>query len=763
MSSATNGWNAVCALDMSAVNGLLLQQHLNAGSGSPVPPLQFATSVQSGLCLAEVVLAPPEMSFTSDNGNQQATFSMTVQSAMLMAADCSQAVWLPTDDTPLLRTVDLQIVTGTDNSLGEVAAIVPGTQAPADWQTFAQAVVDGVMTAAMSYRLGTILATNSGLGLEPASFTFALQSSADGSSSALLLLITTSGEPGSPAPLDDYPLAAGTTAALILSEEILFSEILPAALSSTFNAAPSPPILPATFEGQQTADGGWQIVATAGIANLGSVVSASNIGGGLGVVTVDENGQLDRTSCQVPLTGNSSLFIAAGDGTALQIAWKCLWTQLWANLPPTSPSVVTSVPMVLSYACASTPTIDPTTDAVTFQGTEQWTFSANQNANPPAWTTEAFNPPNPNAQLMDATEGGVFFLSFFPLMEAESINTFALANLLFPGQTALTLLDAAFPGDLQLTGRMIAQITIEPAAVTLAPEGQQTFTSAQAVTFWCRQFPHNFGPTSFSQATGLYSAVFTAPPGPSPRPIKVLALGTSGGAAVAAVTVTGVVPPPPPFIIWPQNAMLSPNGGAITITTTDAEGNPAGSTCVVEGDDCFATQVSTGVWSCDVDIASGATNPPFTITATLTSNADPSQSGTVDIIVATLDVITLTWGDGSPSPSSVDLVPGGTMQLSASVQSGYSDLRWAITPQGYGGTIVPMEGDPTQATLTAPAEPPPAGTESYTVYAYYADQDTNAMGAGTALFTVSGGGNEDRHVHQAGAANLREQRPHAIN
>ncbi|MCU1348187.1 MAG: hypothetical protein JWO56_1217, partial [Acidobacteria bacterium] len=97
MSSATNGWNAVCALDMSAVNGVLLQQHLNAGSGSPVPPLQFATSVQNDALVAEVVLTPPEMSFAPGNGNQQASFSMAVQSAMLMDVNGGYAMWLPTD------------------------------------------------------------------------------------------------------------------------------------------------------------------------------------------------------------------------------------------------------------------------------------------------------------------------------------------------------------------------------------------------------------------------------------------------------------------------------------------------------------------------------------------------------------------------------------------------------------------------------------------------------------------------------------------
>lgn len=226
---------------MSAVNGLLLQQHLNAGSGSPVPPLQFATSLDYGsFQVAEVVLAPPEMSFAPGNGNQQVSFSTSVQSAMLMTVDVgiNSAVWLPTDGATLLRTVDLQILAGTDDSLGEVAAVVPSTQSTASFPTLAQALLDGVMRASMSYRLGTILATNSGPGLEPTSFTFALQSSPDGSSSALLLLITTSGEPGSPAPLDEYPLEKGTTAILILSEEIMFSEVLPAALSST--RIPSP-------------------------------------------------------------------------------------------------------------------------------------------------------------------------------------------------------------------------------------------------------------------------------------------------------------------------------------------------------------------------------------------------------------------------------------------------------------------------------------------------------------------------------------------
>jgi hypothetical protein len=497
----------------------------------------------------------------------------------------------------------------------------------------------------------------------------------------------------------------------------------------------SPPILPATFEGQQNADGSWQSVATAGIANLGAIVAA---GSGGGVVTTDPNGELSNlTSCQVPLTGEGISLNATCDGGALQIAWKSMWTQPWADLPLASPPVLSSVPMVLTYSCVSQPSIDETTDAVTFQGTEQWTFSANQDANPPAWTAEAFNPPNPDAELGDLTAGGAFGVSFFPLMEAQNINTFALANLLFPDQNALTLLDAAFPGDLKLTGRMNSPITIEPAAVTMAPGGQQTFTSAQEVRFWCPELPNNFGPTSFSQSTGLYSAVFTAPAKPWPRPVKVSALGVGGGAAVAPVTVSGSAPPPT-FTISPQNAMLSPSDSAVTITTTDANGTPVDTTCVVEGDDCFATQVSPGVWRCDVDFAMGTTNPPFMITATLTSNADPSQTGTVEIIAVNPDVITLTWGDGVPGIR--NLAPGATMQLSASAQSGYTDLCWAIVPQGCGGTIFPREGDRTQATLTVPEGPLEAPSSGYTVYAYYADLDSPGMGTGVASFTVSGGG-----------------------
>ncbi|MCU1350463.1 MAG: hypothetical protein JWO56_3493, partial [Acidobacteria bacterium] len=262
----------------------------------------------------------------------------------------------------------------------------------------------------------------------------------------------------------------------------------------------------------------------------------------------------------------------------------------------------------------------------------------------------------------------------------------------------------------------------------------QTFTSAQEVSFWCSELRNNFGPTSFSQATGLYSAVFTAPLKPRPRPITVSALGVGGGAAVALVTVSGSVPPPT-FTISPQSALLSSSNSAITITTTDADGNPVDTTCVVEGDDCFAIQVSPGVWSCYIDFAMGAPNPPFVITATLTSIADPSQSGTAEITVINPDIITLTWGDGVPGIRS--LAPGAAMQLSASAQSGYTDLCWAIVPQGYGGSIVPMAGDRTQATLTVPEGPDEAPAGSYTVCAYYADQDLPGMGTGVALFTVS--------------------------
>jgi hypothetical protein len=61
--SATNGWDAICAMNLKQVNSLLLRQYLQNGPTSPAMPLRLVLNAESQFWLLDVVLGPPELSF----------------------------------------------------------------------------------------------------------------------------------------------------------------------------------------------------------------------------------------------------------------------------------------------------------------------------------------------------------------------------------------------------------------------------------------------------------------------------------------------------------------------------------------------------------------------------------------------------------------------------------------------------------------------------------------------------------------------------
>ena len=729
MTSMTNGWDAICALELSAVNFLLLQQYIsNNAPGSPGTPLQFATQQPAftGMWLASVVISPPELSFAADAGQQAASLSVTVQSASLVSLfsqTSGLAIWPPLDGVPVQCTVQLQAVDGGIDTLGQVVATFNGSQAPPMGATPMAAIVSGIQSQPMTYTLGTILDANSGPGLQPTSFEFGIQNSSDGARSALMLMITTSGQPGTAPPLPQYPLPAGSTAGLIIGANAMFSSVLPGAIEpGFFNIADLPPSVPIQFNAQQNVASQWSIVAT-GVANFGKLLSVDT-SFGPSMFTADPSEPAFPANCQVPLadSGASFIVVVAGDGT-LHINWNASWSQGWyCTFPLSSGFYSPDNTMLFTYANVLTPSMDPVTGIVAFagQGTSTFGFGSEGVPPPPGSLLPLFQPP---VQLYQLTETGpneqLFNPSFFPGVSIASVNTFALQNLLFPEQNVLSLTSFTFPGDLVLSGNLKAMVTVSPAAAIVAAGAHQQFTASESDVLWeCHTGGH------IEAGSGLY----TAPISFGVTHIDTIsARDRQNRTTSVPVTVLPSVQTSA-ITVSPASALLA-GTHTLDITITDASGALVEATCTLGiGDVGNLSRVSLGVWN--YQPLQSAT----TATVSATSAADPTQIGTTAItVVATTDTITLTWGDGTLGWQVKALSPGQTIEISAVAQSGYTNFSWAIFPgPGDGGSLVPSATDPTRATFTAPASIVIGVVNS--VCAYYADKSVPALGVGSALF-----------------------------
>jgi hypothetical protein len=149
------------------------------------------------------------------------------------------------------------------------------------------------------------------------------------------------------------------------------------------------------------------------------------------------------------------------------------------------------------------------------------------------------------------------------------VNAFALTNLLFPSQHAVSLKEAKLPGDLYLTGSLVQAIAVTPVDTTLTPGNTVQFTAASrsAQDILWRINPR-IGSIS---VTGLY----TAPAKVTQAAVVVVSAiskstpSLKGGAMVlvyAPAAATGVA-------VSPDRARVTA-GQTLELTATDDGGAP---------------------------------------------------------------------------------------------------------------------------------------------------------------------------------------------
>src|SRR5436190_8653338 len=278
--SATNGWDAVCALNAQRVNDIFFQQYLQNGPTSPATPMRLILQGEgTNFWLLDVVLGPPETTFPADLGLQQAQVSMFLVRGALVEFDPNQvvitsAVLVQPNESWLSGSLNLAKVTGEVDSVGKVVvelgsgAYQPKVEGVDPNSVLATDIGTAVQTFfarnETTYPLGKIVESSVPASLQPTTFEFVTQP-APGSTTGdgcVLLLIQTNGSGGTVGQLTTYPLASGQTAGLIVSNQVIFNQLFPSGLESEFQN------IGTNFSGQ-SANGVWQTVSSGGSINIG--------------------------------------------------------------------------------------------------------------------------------------------------------------------------------------------------------------------------------------------------------------------------------------------------------------------------------------------------------------------------------------------------------------------------------------------------------------------------------------------------------------
>ena len=135
--SATNGWDAVLALNHTQVNALFFQQYLREGPTNPLPGRKLRVMLSVGECatfwILDVVLGPPEWSFQP--GSPNAKLEMELIKGSVIAFDSAtrtihNAVRIRPNESKVTGALELAKVTGEVSKLGAVVAGLAGAPGP---------------------------------------------------------------------------------------------------------------------------------------------------------------------------------------------------------------------------------------------------------------------------------------------------------------------------------------------------------------------------------------------------------------------------------------------------------------------------------------------------------------------------------------------------------------------------------------------------------------------------------------------------------
>lgn len=714
--TVTGGWDAVFAVDAAQINALFFQQYLQNGPTSPAVPLRTVVQNGTDFWVLDLTLGPPEIAFSSDFSAEQAQVSMFIAGGQLIQFDpISQtviaALSLAPDQSSLSGVLSLTNVTGEVSQLGAVAvdlgsnAYQPQITGIPTNSVLATEIGLAVQTFFANnrtqYPLGTISESDISAVLQPTQFRFVTQANPDvPNDGAVLLLIQTTGSGGTPSPLSVYPIPDDAGVALIVSNSVMFNNLIGDALTpefSNFNG---------TFAGQQSG-GLWQTVATGGAISAGPYEVMSSFNDNTPYTSDDRT---NKTPVSFPLAG---MTVVPNQG-AITVNLDTTWTQYYTIIGGHSQFEAVTSQLQATYNLTATPTVDSTTDIVSFSGNGTPQIV---DPDPPGWFKKFLtaDSPFPAQMVLDIQPT---LETIFSKFELPSVNTFALSNILFPSQHIANYQDASVPGDLLLAGQLSQPVSVSPAMATVSPGGTQSFTASsggQNLSKVTWELTPNIGSID---ANGNYTAPLTIS---RPLVVVVTAINSDDTKQTGSAMIQLFEPPPQTGLLISPPELLLTAGQTFSLQITDSSGNDTDATVTLSPNVGMLSQgFTTGGW---IYTAPTGVTSPTVVTLTATGTTDPSQTGTATIEILSSDQITL-------SPASTTVAPGGTLNFSAA--SVFEDLLWFVSPIS-GGTITPNPSDPTQATFTASAS---AQTGQLVVVIALGLAD--AAGVGLARVTIGG-------------------------
>lgn len=713
--SITNGWDAVLALNAEQLTTLFFQQFLGAGTGTSTYALQTILNTEgSAYAFLDFSLGSPDISFPEDDGTVTCALSIYLTGGSLVffdwGGDIQSAILLQPDQSELIGPLDLPDVTGTVSDSGQVTATVAAN----GWQVNVEGVGAGSEVSAQieesvgtffkdnpaSYILGTLVGKGTTVPacLMPTAFRVAAMANpgSDADDGCVLILIQTNGPGGFGPSVDAYPVPDGHTAGLVVSNQVLFNQLLPPALTDDFKDIGS------TFKGVET-DGVYRCEGSSGRLNLGTIQNSDQ--------TIYSS---DKTSDVADVKPWASGLTVATDGKMMKVDWQHKFYQYWTQVTFPYGMPVNNTQKIhntASYKMSASPVVKD--NGVCFPGSGSAKFTAPENT----WWQQLlghFDIPSACIHAIKKQLGHVFKNFALP-----HVNTFALENILFPGLSVISLQTAEIPCGLQAGGTIQAAVTVSPATITLGPGAAQAYALLDANgqpianVLWQLQ-PIGLG--------SMKDNTYTAPPSLTEAQMVVLTGVNVENQAQQSRALIVLSPEaiPQALTVSPSAAMVTA-GNQITLQVSEADAMLTASPDM----GTLAQGPGTGEWFYTAPDTIGT---PQTVTITATSG---KNSGTATVYLVQSQPVTV---QASASTSA----PGQTVTLSASAPvTDLTNFRWGVYPQG-AGTLTPDANNSTQASFQVAATLP-AGVNKVMVFAYALDQATyQSAGIGSATLSLQG-------------------------
>lgn len=716
--SILGGWDAVCAMSMERVNAMFLQQFLQSDPTSPKRLLQVVTAVNTDLWILDVDLGPALISFKTTG----AQITMPIVQGSLTCVDSIQVtitnvIQIAPDSAYLTGPLSLSSLAGSVTGTGQVWADLAANAWTPTIESVDQVVATQVGLAIHSffannptqYELGGLGTSDVQACLMPTAFSFALQASpVTGGDGCVLLLIQTTGNGGTVQPLPNYPIPDGSTAALLISNEVVFCSLIPSSFNTEFAAANM------KFSGQQSG-GVWTTTSSGGSISCGII--QGNFTWWQVTYPFSCGANLDSKLQSVAVPGDG--FNASAANGAIALNWAPSWNQYWCyltlgsaastasttvanwNMPVYDPTWSNCV-LVGSYSMMANATVG-SNNVISFSGSPAVSFRPQ--SEPDWWQKNMEGDWVADSALTSAVSKQVS--AALGSLTLPDVNTFSLLNLLFPAQHAISLSAASVPCDLLATGLLQAPLTVTPETSEVAPGAtvQMTATDTSGNTV-SANWEVSYGAGRIS-ASGLYTAPATIS---QPEVNVVTAINTAntqqtgGGMVIVANT-----PPASALQVSPGTVSIT-SGQNCVFQVSDGQGNAIAATCALNpevGSIRAGLQTGEFIYAAPASVASQQS-----VSLVATSTANSAESGTASLtLLPAIDVTVTPAGAGT-------VVAGGTLAISADA-NGISSLEWIVYPMGT-GAITPDPINSLSATYTAPASV--TGSTNVTIVAFNSDE-----------------------------------------